>query len=90
MSNKTTNCIQILQKELKINKNLTEIENGLKVGQILFVKTNKFFENFQDDVLTLKDTIDRLKKICERRNSSMGRIGNDILVISPKKITKQY
>lgn len=82
---KTTPHIQISQLELPLKQNLSEIEHFLSQGQVLFIQTGKYFAHYQDDVLKLKDTMDQLKKICIRRGGSMGRVGENILIITPHK-----
>ncbi|MHA1901424.1 MAG: hypothetical protein ACTSW5_11060, partial [Promethearchaeota archaeon] len=57
--------IYILQRQLTDQKDLLQIEKDLRAGQILFVKTNHFFEQYQDEVTKLKNTVDFLKKTCE-------------------------
>ena len=62
---------------------LTQIEKDLKAGKILFLQTTRFFSQFQEDVLTLKSTMEELKKIVATRRGTIGRIGSDILVLTP-------
>jgi len=82
--------IYILQRQLTDQKDLLQIEKDLRAGQILFVKTNHFFEQYQDEVTKLKNTVDFLKKTCENLGGSIGRIGPDLLVLTPNEKIKLY
>ena len=61
------------------------MKHYLSQGQILFIQTGKYFAQYQDDVVKLKDTMDQLRNICVRRGGSIGRVGENILVITPNK-----
>ena len=82
------NRIFISQRQLTDQNDLPQIENELKKGQILFLKTGQFFE--QTEVIKLKSTIDFLKKTCANLGGSIGRIGPDLLVLTPNENIKLY
>jgi len=89
-TNNSRNHIYISQRQLTDQKDLSQIETELKSGQILFLKTSKFFEQYQDEVIKLKQMIDQLKKICLNIGGSIGRIGSDLLVLTPSEKIKLY
>ena len=68
---------------------LAQVQSELNHG-ILFLNTAPFFAKYQHDVLTLKNTIDELKKMVLRKGGSVGRIGENILVLSPRKDVKLF
>lgn len=86
----TSKNVNISQLELNIKGDLSEITSQLLHNKILFVQTQKFFEYHQDNVVLLKNTMDQLKKICIKQGGSIGRIGDDILVISPNPNVKLF
>lgn len=93
MATKTNNSrshIYISQRQLTDQKDLLQIENDLRGGQILFLKTSKYFEQYQDEVIKLKTTMDFLKKTCANLGGSIGRIGPDLLVLTPNEKIKLY
>jgi len=87
-TNNSRSHIYISQRQLTDQKDLLQIETELKNGQILFLKTSKFFE--QTEVIKLKTTIDFLKKTCANLGGSIGRIGPDLLVLTPNEKIKLY
>ena len=89
-TNKSRSHIYISQRQLADQKDLSQIETELKNGQILFLKTGKYFEQYQDEVIKLKTTMDFLKKICLNIGGSIGRIGPDLLVLTPNERIKLY
>jgi len=90
ITNNSRNRIYISQRQLTDQKDISQIENDLKNGQILFLKTGKYFEQYQDEVIKLKTTMDFLKKICMKIGGSIGRIGPDLLVLTPNEKIKLY
>jgi len=88
--NNSQSRIYISQRQLTDQKDLPQIESELKNGQILFLRTNNFFEQYQDEVIKLKQMIDQLKKICLNFGGSIGRIGPDLLVLTPNEKIKLY
>jgi SepF-like predicted cell division protein (DUF552 family) len=70
------------------SSDLPRIEKDLKAGKILFLKTSGFFTQFEDNVLMLKSTIEELKKIVATKRGTIGRIGSDILVLTPHNHVK--
>lgn len=89
-ANNSRSHIYISQRQLTDQRDLSQIENDLKNGQILFLKTGQFFEQYQDEVIKLKSAIDQLKKICISFGGSIGRIGSDLLVLTPNEKIKLY
>ena len=83
-TNKSRSHIYISQRQLADQKDLSQ------QGQILFLKTGKYFEQYQDEVIKLKTTMDFLKKICLNIGGSIGRIGPDLLVLTPNERIKLY
>ena len=80
----------ISRQDLKDHHDLTYLQSELNHGNILFLNTSHFFAQFHHDVLTLKNTIDELKKMVLRKGGSVGRIGEHILVLSPRKDVKLF
>ena len=89
-TNNSRSHIYISQRQLTDQKDLLQIENDLRGGQILFLKTSKYFEQYQDEVIKLKTTMDFLKKTCANLGGSIGRIGPDLLVLTPNEKIKLY
>ncbi len=87
-TNNSRSHIYISQRQLTDQKDLSQIENDLRGGQILFLKTSQYFE--QTEVIKLKTTIDFLKKTCANLGGSIGRIGSDLLVLTPNEKIKLY
>ena len=88
--NNSRSHIYISQRQLTDQKDLPQIETELKNGQILFLKTSNFFEQYQDEVIKLKQMIDQLKEMCLNIGGSIGRIGSDLLVLTPNEKIKLY
>ena len=88
--NNSQSRIYISQRQLTDQKDLPQIKSELKNGQILFLRTNNYFEQYQDEVIKLKQMIDKLKKICLNFGGSIGRIGPDLLVLTPNEKIKLY
>ena len=88
--NNSQSHIYISQRQLTDQKDLPHIENDLKANKILFLKTSQFFEQYQDEVIKLKQMIDQLKEICLNIGGSIGRIGPDLLVLTPSEKIKLY
>ncbi len=82
---KTPPNVQISHLELSLKSDLSEITHHLNLGQLLFIQTGKYFTQYQDDVVKLKDTMDELKNICLRQGGSLGRVGANILIMTPSK-----
>jgi len=89
-ANNSRSHIYISQRQLTDQKDLSQIENDLRANKILFLKTSQFFEQYQDEVIKLKQMIDQLKKICLNFGGSIGRIGPDLLVLTPNDKIKLY
>ena len=85
-----TSRMYILRRSLKEEADLSKIEASLRTGHIIFIETSKFFDLHQDDVVMLKRTMDQLKKISLRRGGSMGRIGKNLLILTPNSETKLF
>jgi SepF-like predicted cell division protein (DUF552 family) len=62
---------------------LVRIEEDLHAGYVVFLNTNDFFEKFDQDLVQLKQTIDRLNNICIKQGGQIARVGADILVLTP-------
>ena len=88
--NNSRSRIYISQRQLTDQREISQIESDLKKGQILFLKTGQFFEQYQDEVIKLKGAMDQLKKICLSFGGSIGRIGPDLLVLTPNERIKLY
>jgi len=88
--NNSRSRIYISQRQLTDQRDISQIESDLKNGQILFLKTGQFFEQYQDEVIKLKGAMDQLKKICLNFGGSIGRIGPDLLVLTPNEKIKLY
>ena len=81
-------AIYISQYSLTSSEDLPRIEKDLKAGKILFLQTSGFFTQFEDNVLMLKSTIEELKKIVSTKRGTIGRIGADVLVLTPHNHVK--
>ncbi len=81
-------AMYISQYSLTSSEDLPKIEKDLKAGKILFLQTSRFFTEFEDNVLMLKSTIEELKKIVSSKRGTIGRIGADILVLTPHNHVK--
>ncbi len=75
--------VQLIKRNLADKRDLDKIETELRAGKVLFLKTQEFFEQYENDVLTLKNSFNRLKQCCREVGGSMGRLDEEILVISP-------
>ena len=62
---------------------ISQIENHLKLGKILFIETSKFFAKFKNDIPTLQQTIQRIHSVSSQIGGSIGRVGPDVLVVTP-------
>jgi SepF-like predicted cell division protein (DUF552 family) len=78
-----TGIIEIKKTFIENVEDLARIEADIQAGRILFVETNRFFAKFDENILVLKQTFEKLHRICAACGGSMGRIGDDILVLSP-------
>ncbi|MCF2141546.1 MAG: cell division protein SepF [Candidatus Lokiarchaeota archaeon] len=82
--------VYIRKLDLQDQRDLRQISENLAKNRILFVQTKKFFEQHQNDLITLKNTMNQLKQICLRNGGSIGRVGDDILVLTPNPNIKLY
>jgi SepF-like predicted cell division protein (DUF552 family) len=69
---------------------LAQVQSELNHGKLLFLNTTPFFAHYQNDVLALKNIIDELKKMVLRKGGSIGRVGENILILSPRKDVKLF
>jgi len=81
--------VHIIHKQLS-EENLSQIEGELDRGQIIFLDCGAYIEKFQDDIAKIKDTIDALKKVCFRRGGAFGRIGTELLILTPNPQIKLF
>ncbi|MHA1522335.1 MAG: hypothetical protein ACTSVZ_02540 [Promethearchaeota archaeon] len=81
--NSNSNPVYIKKIELQDEHDFKKISKNLNQNRILFVQTKLYFESHRDDIITLRKTMNQLKQICLRNGGSMGRIGEDILVLTP-------
>ncbi len=72
---KTTNLTDIAD--------LVRVEEDLKSGAIVFLETAAFFEKYDQDIVQLKQAIDKLNNQCAKQGGQIARIGSDILVLTP-------
>jgi len=82
--------ISIKTNRLEDISDVVRIEQELKAGHIMIVQTDGFFERFEQDLTTLKASIDRLKDVCIRQGGNIARIGSDLLVLSPSSNVDFY
>ncbi len=87
---KPENPIFIERFDLTEKSDIGHIQSNLAKGRILFVDTEKFFETYESNVVVLKKTLDKLKNACIRMGGSVGRIGKDLLVLTPGDQVKLY
>jgi SepF-like predicted cell division protein (DUF552 family) len=87
---KNNSYIYISQRDLSEEKELSQIETDLKGGKILLLNTEPFFELHQDNLVSLKNAMDQLKIMCSRVKGSIGRIGDNLLIITPNERIKLY
>ncbi|MHA1675112.1 MAG: hypothetical protein ACTSYI_15960 [Promethearchaeota archaeon] len=83
MDNRDSDLVYIKKIELRDEKDFKRINQNLAQNRILFIQTKLYFENHQEDLVTLRNTMNQLKQICLRNGGSMGRVGEDILVLTP-------
>jgi SepF-like predicted cell division protein (DUF552 family) len=69
--------------QLNDQTDLPQIESNLRLGKILFIETNRFFAKYKDDIPTLRQTIERLHAVSNQVGGSIGRVGDDVLVLTP-------
>ena len=62
-------------------KDLEMIQRDLQEGNIMVINTEKLLES--RSILELKRAIDRLRGSCQDLGGSIGRIGDQFLVITP-------
>ena len=86
----SNNPITITEYELTNQHELGQIEAKLQDGNILFVKTRNVFDLYQDEIVVLKNLFEKLQRVCNRYGGSMGRIGKNLLVLTPNKQIKLY
>ncbi|TFH27662.1 MAG: hypothetical protein E4G98_05970, partial [Promethearchaeota archaeon] len=82
VDNSDSNLIYISKIDLRDEKDFKQINHNLTQNRILFIQTKLYFEQHRDDLVTLRNTMNQLKQICLRNGGSMGRIGEDILVLT--------
>ncbi len=82
--------VKIAKHQLTDQSELDVLEEKLKMGRILFVKTKEFFARHEDNIVLLKDSFNRLRETCEKLGGSMARVDEDILVLSPFKNVQFY
>ncbi len=83
VDNRDSDLVFIKKIELRDEKDFKRIDRNLAQNRILFIQTKLYFENHQEDLVTLRNTMNQLKQICLRNGGSMGRVGGDILVLTP-------
>ena len=49
----------------------------------MFLETAAFFEKYDQDIVQLKQAIDKLNNQCAKQGGQIARIGSDILVLTP-------
>ena len=87
---KSVDPIYIERFDLTAKSDLGQIQSNLADGRVLFIDTQKFFEAYEGNVVVLKKTMDKLKKACIRMGGSIGRVGSDILVLTPGDRVKLF
>lgn len=90
VDNRSSDPVFIKKMELRDNHDIKKISQNLSLNRILFVQTKLYFEQHRDDIIVLRDTMNQLKKICTQNGGSMGRIGEDILVLTPNENVKLF
>jgi SepF-like predicted cell division protein (DUF552 family) len=77
------NIIEIKRLQLEDTKDITTIETDLKAGKILFIDTARFFTKYQQDITICRQIIEKMQTMTRRVGGSLGRIGENTLILSP-------
>jgi SepF-like predicted cell division protein (DUF552 family) len=88
--NRPPSPVYITKLDLRDERDLQQIARNLAQNRILFVQTKLYFEQHRDDLITLRNTMNQLKHICQKKGGSLGRIGDDILVMTPSPQIRLY
>lgn len=62
---------------------LIRIEQDLLSGYLIFLQMKDFFNKFDQDIVTLKETLDKMRDLTLRNGGNIARIGDEFLVLSP-------
>jgi SepF-like predicted cell division protein (DUF552 family) len=81
--------VHIVHKQLT-EDNFSQIQAELDNGHVIFLDCGAYIEKFQDDIVKIKDTIDALKKVCFHRGGAFGRIGTELLILTPNPQIKLF
>ena len=90
LGNQNQEQLYIAQNEIADLRDLPRVEAELQKGHIVLLKTESFFDLYQDDVVTLKKMVDQLRSIANRSGGNLARIDEDLLVITPNEAIKLY
>jgi hypothetical protein len=82
-SNAPLGYAKIKAQKLTDLTDLIRIENDLLSGQLIFLQMADFFNKFDQDIVTLKETLDKMRDLTLKNGGSMARIGDEFLVLSP-------
>jgi SepF-like predicted cell division protein (DUF552 family) len=90
LGNQNQDQLYISQNEIADLRDLPRVEAELQKGHIVLLKTESFFDLYQDDVVTLKKMVDQLRVIASRSGGGIARIDENVLVITPNEKIKIY
>src|SRR5271157_1601622 len=62
---------------------LVRIEDDIRAGYVVFLETADFFDKYDQDIVQLKQSLDRLNALCRMQGGQIARVGEDILVLTP-------
>ena len=68
---------------LSNERDIVKIESQLRAGRILFIKTKDYFVNNSDNLLVLKNSLERIRDVCAEMGGSIARLDETILIASP-------
>lgn len=84
--NPLNNMCLIKMAEFNSMNNLDEIDNikeNLADGNIIILNANALLENHKDKLLEIKRAIELLRSFCREIGGSIGRIGDNFLIMTP-------
>lgn len=75
------NVSYIRMTEFSSLNDIESIQRNLKNGNIMLLNTEKLLQT--RSILELKSAIDQLRRSCKELGGSIGRLGNNFLILTP-------
>lgn len=66
------------------------IKRELAKGNVVFLDFSEFLEEDSNDMVDLKRAIEQLRGYCQETGGDIGRIGEELLILTPNKKIKIF